>query len=163
MKQVLVISDIHGDRFNYLNELVPFFKMVDVILFTGDGYNTLVRFMSFNKIDDTKLFAVRGNCDFCNLDETKILSIEKIKIMLTHGHNEHVNLTLDALKDKAQLNDIDLVIYGHTHIYHYDKSDKLHVLNSGSVDCQRDSFVPSCAFLTIKDTQIKCVKLQKQL
>ena len=56
-----------------------------------------------------------------------------IKILLTHGHYEHVKFGLERLKLKAKLNEADICIFGHTHERYMMVDQGILFINPGSL------------------------------
>ena len=61
------------------------------------------------------IMAVKGNCDFDNVEDELIFDIEDKVIFLCHGDKYNVKYGLDEIEAKAKSIDADIVIFGHTH------------------------------------------------
>ncbi len=62
-----------------------------------------------------RVMAVKGNCDFDNVEDELIFMIEDKVIFLCHGDKYNVKYGLDEIEAKAKSIDADIVIFGHTH------------------------------------------------
>ena len=71
--------------------------------------------------------------------------------MLTHGHNYNVNYGLMNLSYKAEEENAQIVLYGHTHRYNVDYINNIFFLNPGSVSRPRDKDA-SAAILNISES-----------
>ena len=143
--KVLIVSDIHGG-YNNLLKVINDNKDFDLLLILGDilsGYSDF----NFELIDllnsyNTKIIAVRGNCDrdvekldFSMDNEYIMTSIDNKIFFLTHGHlyDRHSNLNIDY----------DVYIQGHTHVPVMLEENNILYLNPGSVTLPRGGSIKS--------------------
>lgn len=149
---ILVFSDSHGNLRNLQKALDNQIKKPDAILFLGDGLSSF-QYFDFQNIP---FYSVSGNCDgdfYGTLfsDEERIIELGKKKIMMTHGHRYDVKHTLTRLVYTAASRDVDIVLYGHTHIAHecvltpdnceMPKLQKpLYIMNPGAIGSGGSSF-----------------------
>lgn len=123
----LILSDIHGD-YNKYQQVIKKHPDIKNIIISGDIVLKQKQYLHDN------VFAVRGNCD-CDFSlplELK-LSINKIDVLVTHGHQFGVKNNLDALHRYAKHLNVGMVIYGHTHIKHLALIDNIYYINPGSL------------------------------
>jgi hypothetical protein len=139
--KLLIVSDIHGSLY-YTKKLVDIYNNVkpDKILILGDilyhgprnnfpdDYSPKDVILLLNSLKDN-IVAVRGNCDaevdqmvldFDISKDYKMLEIDGYRFILSHGH---INDRLPIL------NDNDILLNGHTHIYKLEKN----YINPGSI------------------------------
>lgn len=133
--KILVISDSHGD----IDSFLDYYKKIDgveLILFLGD-YTRDAR--EIERVTGKKLLAVKGNNDiFDNFyKEELIFSINDVKILMTHGHRYAVNYSIDKLYYRAKEEEVDIVMFGHTHVPFAEKVDDILFLNPGSISRPR--------------------------
>ncbi|MFI3207234.1 MAG: YfcE family phosphodiesterase [Clostridia bacterium] len=146
--RILVFSDSHG-TFNKMKKAIEEQTESKDIIFCGDGEREIDRAKEL--FPDKNFYCVRGNNDYVlNFPYTSIIELENKKIMFTHGHGYGVKSSLDDLIFSAKSNNVDIVIFGHTHIAHRDYIDGLHILNPGSCGY----FYSSFATIDIINTQI---------
>lgn len=111
MTNLIIMSDSHNrvrlDK-NFLNILSD----SDYIIHLGDGNNEKA---ILKGLYGDKLVSVNGNCDFKNADY-KIIQIEKVKLLLCHGHCFSVKSGLTHLTKECIAQGVDCGLYGHTHI-----------------------------------------------
>ena len=163
---LLVLSDSHGhpDRIaEAIRRVHP-----DGILFAGDG----LRDLTYCDVP-CPLWAVRGNCDWVTsplivdgdrleAEDEVLVTLEGIRILLTHGHRYGVKGGLGAAVAHAERQRADVLIYGHTHVpveYHLlpDRpeglvpvSKPLTIFNPGSLGDRGASF----GTLTVRGGQV---------
>ena len=152
--KIIVLSDTHMPRMakslppRILKELVS----ADLILHTGD-FNTIDVLHELEQFASVK--AVYGNADqqevIKALPEKQIIQAGSFRIGLVHGHGK--GKTTEKRAIEAFSNDqIDLLIYGHSHIPSFKKIDGLQILNPGSPTDKRRQKQFSFVVLTVEDT-----------
>lgn len=128
--KVLVISDSHLR----LEKIVAMFEIEnpDAVVCAGD-HSRDAQELSFIK-DSVPYYIVRGNCDFFDYDFKDIEEFElnNHKFYLTHGHLQGVKGSYSKLKSEAERNGADIVVFGHTHIAHYEEEKGIHYFNPGA-------------------------------
>ena len=83
---------------------------------------------------------VKGNNDFfSDCPSEQIFNIGDKKVLITHGHCYYVYRGTDELKRAARQNGVDIVMFGHTHIPHFEDEDGIVILNPGSVTYPRQA------------------------
>jgi len=127
--QLLVFSDSH----NHIAPMAAKVRSVkpDLILHLGD-YASDARSLA-DTFPHIPLRAVRGNCDFGSraplLEE--VLIADK-RIVMAHGHRYEVKSDYGPLYHMGREAGADILLFGHTHIPHYEQVGAMHVLNPGS-------------------------------
>jgi putative phosphoesterase len=143
-----VISDTHGDH-RALEKAVSRTGVVDLWLHAGD-LSQDGRILG--ELCGLPVVSVAGNCDGrteAKLDE--FIEVAGSRLWLTHGHHYEVRHGNTHLKFWARRYEIQVVIYGHTHLpdIHWDQD--LLLFNPGSASQPRGGFSASCGLLTISD------------
>ena len=147
----LIISDIHGSKYYvekvlevYQNENCDKMIILGDVLYHGprndlpEGYNPkeVVRLLNQYKDD---IICIKGNCD-AEVDEMVLdfelhreyfLNTEHFKIYLNHGHGVEIHKLDPSL-------DINLILYGHTHIHKLEEINGFYFANPGSCSRPRD-------------------------
>ena len=123
-----VISDTHG----YLPPLVfQQFAGVEKILHAGDVVTEEI-LIELETI--APVFAARGNTDFyplaMKLPAVKLLTLNTVNFAIIHNLGNKSNF-LARIKSEHPSFNPDVVIYGHTHIKHYEKAYGVHFVNPG--------------------------------
>lgn len=112
--RLLVLSDSHG-REVMLERAARFAQREGIgrVVHLGDITGDAERLKG---ILSCELISVRGNCDFFSaVPEEQVVTLEGIRIFLTHGHRYGVKTTLDALSYRAEELMCTLALFGHTH------------------------------------------------
>ena len=108
-----VVADTHSRLVP--KQLLDDFKTVDLIVHAGDFCST-ADLKIFKKIK--KVRAVFGNMDGLELrqilPERDVFEVEGITIGLCHGHGSPEKV-LEAVKAEFGKDDVDVVIFGHSH------------------------------------------------
>jgi putative phosphoesterase len=147
--KVGVISDTH------IPAIVPslppvvfeIFKGVDLILHAGD-------IVELSVLDELRAIApveaVAGNMDdsevHIKLPYKKIIPIGRYSVGLIHGKYK-----IDIQKEMImkEFNDVDLIVYGHSHTPFWGKVDGIYFLNPGSPTDKRHAPYNSVAVLDV--------------
>lgn len=132
--KVLIISDTHGRNHHVLKTLERV-SPIDLFIHLGDydGGEDYIKSISPCPIE-----MISGNNDFFNgLPKEEIIQIGKYVVMLTHGHRYGVNYSINNLKETAEKNHANIVMFGHTHIPLIDLSSNVWAINPGSLALPR--------------------------
>ena len=131
--RILIVSDSHG-RNDYVKQAVEQTKKggaIDALIHLGDVEDDVEELRSFV---DCPSYIVTGNNDYgLGLPDHLNLELCGKKIFLTHGHRYGVNYDLKRLGLFGTMNQMDIVMYGHTHYPHLDRGDDIILLNPGSL------------------------------
>ena len=109
-----VISDTHLEKFpEYLGErITPHFEDVDMVLHAGDVVEPAV--LEFFSDKEVKLVA--GNMDSWAIKESTpvklVIPIEGFNLGLIHGWGSPMGIEDRIIRE---FNNIDILVYGHTH------------------------------------------------
>jgi uncharacterized protein len=140
-----VVSDTH--RMNkFIDKVIPYLKECDLIIHAGDNF---IDSKYIHKMTDVGIMAVRGNCDFENVEDELEFEIENKKIFVCHGDKYGVKYGLFQLQRKANDIEADIVIFGHTHTPLIKEKGNILYINPGSVSLPRDVDYRSFAILDI--------------
>lgn len=127
--KILLISDTHmfNDVFDEINK-----KHNDCDLYIHCGDSSL----PLNSPYLRKYYVVKGNHDDANYPLIINLEINKIKIMITHGHK----LNVYSGYDEILKHDFDFCFHGHTHVPNITKFNNKVIINPGSSMINRGNF-----------------------
>lgn len=148
------MSDTHGDA-AAVRRAVHTCGPVDFWLHAGDYSQDayLVR-----ELTGLNVIAAAGNCDGqtdAKIDE--FIDAGNNKIWLTHGHRYQAKTRVDDLAWWATKYEVDVVIYGHTHVPHITKQDGIIIFNPGSAARPRGGSRHSIGLIEIATTgAIEC-------
>ena len=137
LTKIGVLSDSHLPDMgplplNLLSEL----ESVDVIFHLGDFCN-LQTYKDLQKI--APVIAVYGNMDSpelrTHLPEKKTIEIQGFNLGLVHGWGPPNNLEKRVF---GSFQDVDMILFGHSHIPLFQKVDEIFLFNPGSTSMNRD-------------------------
>lgn len=151
--KLFFMSDIHGSLKYaklgidvFIKENADYMVILGDVLYHGprnplpEEYNPKEVANLINKYKN-KIIGVRGNCDAdvdqmlleypCMMDYNVILADNK-RVFITHGHiyNE---------KNRLNMAEGDVLIYGHTHIPVAKKENDIYVINPGSISYPKEN------------------------
>lgn len=156
--KLLICSDIHGDLTS-AEKIVTAFKNegAEKLIILGDilyhgprndlpkGYNPKGVIPLLNSVSDS-IISVRGNCDaevddmvldFSVLADYAYLSVDSLRIFITHGHRYNTD-------NPPSLSKGDVLLHGHTHVPAFvEFGDENLYINPGSVSIPKESSKPS--------------------
>jgi uncharacterized protein len=159
MKKVLILSDTHMPKKGSAlpDPVLSILKDgVDYIIHAGDWteravYDELVRW--------APVHGVKGNIETDNwaieLPEKKIVEIEKIKVAIVHGHLGKGKSTPDRAFRACFEDEVDLIVFGHSHIPHKEKRNGVLLFNPGSPTDKRRETQFSYGILTIDSNRFE--------
>ncbi len=136
--KILVMSDSHNVILNSQIEDIKKEGTFDLLIHCGDKYTDAEKFAE--KLHIERVLKVPGNCDYTiqGMEPTIIQEIEGKKFIITHGHLYNVKMNLTRLKDFAEKNKADIVLYGHTHKAQNQIIDNIIFFNPGSTIFPKD-------------------------
>ena len=127
MKTIAVMSDSHG-RMPMNERLLQVLDECAYIFHLGDGLSDIDFLVRSYR---GKVEYVYGNCDGGTGD--KVVEIEGVKLLLTHGHAHGVKRDLHALSEAAIGLGCDYALYGHTHTPLIETRQGVTLINPGSI------------------------------
>ena len=99
---------------------------------------------------------VKGNCDSYDCysysidgDNELKFSVNNKNFFVCHGHYHNVKIGINSLYRFAKDNNIDFVVFGHTHIPIYETIDNITFINPGSLAYPRGGSNKAFGILTI--------------
>lgn len=111
--KILLFSDSHGFIKNMI-KVIEDNSDANMIIHLGDYVRDVIRTQELYPLIDFSY--VRGNNDFIsNVPRERIINIQGKKIFITHGHDYGVKNGYERIIQRAQLLNVDLVFFGHTH------------------------------------------------
>ena len=151
-----VISDTH--RMNrFIDKVIPYLKECDLIIHAGDNF---VDSKYIHKMTNVGMMAVRGHCDFENVEEELEFEVENKNIFVCHGDRYGVKYGLEQLQEKAKEVDADIVIFGHTHTPLIKEKDNIIYINPGSVSLPRGVDYRSFVIIDISDDNMSVKEIR---
>lgn len=125
-----VISDSHGftGRLNTILMAMEAGGPVNALIHLGDGYYDLQDL----GVPLPPVYQVAGNCDLFRSDTRDIITLSAARLLLTHGHFQHVKEGTDALFSLAMAEGVHAALYGHTHVQACQWKGGVLLLNPGA-------------------------------
>ena len=137
MSKILIFSDTHGN----VNDAIHIIRSsadLDMFFHLGDHIDDAHMIHKRTKLPYE---AVAGNMDMPMSDpRIKIVDIESVKVLLTHGDKFKVNSGILMLEKEAEARNADIVCFGHTHRAFEEWKGKRLFLNPGSLLGDRKTF-----------------------
>lgn len=149
--KVGILSDTHMMK-KFIDMTIPYLKDCDLIIHAGDNFSDSKYVHSMTNVG---VMAVKGNCDFDNVEEELVFEVEGKTIFLCHGDSYGVKYGLEEIEKKAKEYEADIVIFGHTHIPLQIEKDSILYINPGSVSLPRQVTYRSFVIMDIQDSNIK--------
>lgn len=151
--KIFVISDTHGKTAKVM-EVWQKLHDVDLVIHLGDYIQDAKQ---LERQMETEVIAVKGNMDGSySSDDYKIVETEYGKLLLTHGHMDHVKSSPLNLIYKAEELGCKAALFGHTHKPAYEEVNGIYVINPGSLPQPRDGSDGSYAIITTSLDEFHC-------
>jgi len=130
--RVIVVSDSHGatGRLSTILTVAEQAGPIDAIIHLGDGYYDLRDL----EVALPPVYQVAGNCDLFRSDTLDFVTLSNAKLLLTHGHYQHVREGTDDLLSLALEEKCAAALYGHTHYQKMEWRSGILILNPGAVN-----------------------------
>ncbi len=129
--KIVVFADSHG-KAAAVEKLYNLHSDADRYFFLGDGVLDVLK----SSIPKNKLVVVSGNWDFPPPPNVPLLDyceVGGVYFSLCHGHKFDVKNNLHALSEHAKENNVDIALYGHTHIQKESVDNGVRLINPGSI------------------------------
>jgi len=150
--RILVLSDTHGNMVETYLEKINSDGNFDMFIHCGDCCKDVPIISKTINVD--KYINVNGNCDRgIEANDIEQVTIGNKKFLITHGHNFGVKRDLEELKRYAENQDIDVVLFGHTHKSYSKYENGILYFNPGSA-CLPTFGNYSYGILTIEDGKV---------
>lgn len=126
-----VLSDSHGfiGRLSTVLTVMEQQGPLDALIHLGDGYWDLKDL----GVPLPPVYQVAGNCDLGQRGTLDYVTLSGAKILLTHGHFQHVKEGTDDLFSLALEENCRAALYGHTHVQKMEWRQGILILNPGAV------------------------------
>lgn len=163
MIKILVVSDSHGDV-TLLKKIIEQNQTCDIVIHLGDKYTDGEYAMT--EFAQKAFLRVAGNCDFVfgssDVKSEGVFTVEQRRIFFTHGHKYNVKYSEQPLIMQAKMNNADIALFGHTHVFTAFEKDGVVVINLGSISVPRDGSGGTYCVLEIEGKNVKYIKKEVQ-
>ncbi len=132
--KIVVISDTHLDTL-WLDHIKKACADADCVFHLGDVVSDAKK---LQEAISCPVHMVRGNCDLIHsVDESVSVSVDGVKIFATHGNRYRVEDDLMILSFEARSREVNICLYGHTHIPDITNLYGIWFINPGSLSRPR--------------------------
>lgn len=142
----MAVSDNHG-WMEPISRLPSMFPEANYFLHCGDSREPARRYGPYAQ--------VRGNNDFYDVPEYRVLSIGSHRIFLTHGTRLVYIGSCVYLAKKALEHGCDIALFGHTHVFCDQTAEGVRCLNPGSIWHNRDGSDPSYMLIELEEDAVR--------
>lgn len=130
--RIVVFSDSHNEFFAIKRIMDLNQSRGDLFLHLGDGNREFEDIRTL--YPQCAFLGVAGNCDLlCTETGERVLEEGGIRILMTHGHAYGVKSGLASLIREAKKQQVQLVLYGHTHRPEVTEEDGILLFNPGTL------------------------------
>ncbi|MEG1310727.1 MAG: metallophosphoesterase [Romboutsia sp.] len=154
--KVGILSDTHGVK-KFIDKTIQYLKKCDLIVHAGDNFSDT---KYIYKETNVPIMAVKGNCDFDNVEDELVFDIEDKTVFLSHGDRYAVKQGINLLESKAKSINADIVVFGHTHVPLCIEKDDILYINPGSVSIPREVNYKSFSIINIENGNINIEKIK---
>lgn len=126
--KILVFSDSHGAMGKMVEAMEH--ERPHHVFFLGDHYRDGIELSEL--YPDIPMDIVRGNCDWSKGPDLRVVELEGVRFLLTHGHLQYVKSGLDELLQEAKNRQVQVACFGHTHLAKVVYRDGIYLMNPGS-------------------------------
>lgn len=151
-----VISDTHMMIKN-MEKTIPYLEECDLIIHAGDNF-TDSRYL--HHMTNVGIIAVKGNCDFDDVEEELVFEVANKTIFLCHGDKFGVKYGTKGLEEKAAEVNADIVIFGHTHTPLREEKNGILYINPGSISLPRGVAYKSFIIMYIENDNINIEEIR---
>ena len=146
--KVLVLSDVHGDvqTFNAICD----YEAADYVISLGDSELAPTELSCVDSL-------IHGNAYLDVGRPLEVSTLNGLKIVMTHGHHEHVQKSDDRLIQLLLTHQAHLVMHGHTHVPRFIAHPNGYILNPGAIYGPRGGHPASYALLDISKNRFTVV------
>ena len=126
--KILVFSDSHGAMGKMVEAMEH--ERPHHVFFLGDHYRDGIELSEL--YPGIPMDIVRGNCDWGKGPDLRVVELEGVRFLLTHGHLQYVKSGLDELLQEAKNRQVQVACFGHTHLAKVVYRDGIYLMNPGS-------------------------------
>lgn len=151
-----ILSDTHGDKLQ-MDKAISYLKKCDLIIHAGDNFSDSKYIYNETKIN---IIAVKGNCDFEQVEDELLFEVENKNIFLCHGDRYNVSYGIEDISKKAKYIGADIAIFGHTHTPLNINKDGILYINPGSISLPRKVSYKSFVIMHINNTDVSIEEIR---
>lgn len=148
-----IVSDTHGS-YERLEQAAAEMGPIDLLLHAGDGARDAERWCIAHSVE---AYYVKGNCDFGPYTEEVAFPVAGRRVLLTHGHLYGVKNDLQRLAYRGRELQVDVAVFGHTHLATHTDAMGVKLVNPGSLSGGRSRSGATYALLHLSPD---CVEVE---
>ena len=143
---ILIFSDTHGqvDRAKEMADRLSAGIRFDLLIHCGDVVQDAE---ALGILTGIPVVSAPGNCDGAYGRDFRIVETPAGRLLVTHGHAEHIDRGTAGLLYLTEEQDCRAVCFGHTHVGVVTEEDGITLINPGSLNRPRGGSKPTCAVL----------------
>lgn len=147
--RILVCSDTHG-HVKAISDAILELQDIDRIFHLGDYTADVPQIEAYT---GRSILSIRGNNDYYDWRAPLevILEIESFRLLLVHGHEQHVYRGPKFLAHYAKEKGCDIALYGHSHAFDVDTVEGVLCINPGALSWPRGDGNKSYVILTLEE------------
>lgn len=131
--KILILSDSHASL-SFMRRCIEVTRP-HAVIHLGDFYADATAMQE--EFFHIPFYQVPGNCDlyrgYIPDAETRLIELDGVRLLITHGHRHAVKQTLHRLLADARASRVQAALFGHTHIgLCQQEADGLWVVNPGA-------------------------------
>jgi len=149
MARIVLCSDNHGDMVS-INKILSNNPQADYYFHCGDCCVDPKRIEPF--------ITVCGNNDWqYKIEKERIIEVEGHRILIIHGNG--YTYSFDTFAKYVNSKGCDICLFGHTHVFFFDKVNNVTFINPGSTYYNRNFDEPCYAIVEINNEKINVKKM----
>lgn len=130
--RIVVTSDVHRRQKSLLDIIERHLENADLFINLGDSEEDVDAALLL--YPNLKIKRVAGNCDWSSaLPICKTINAGGKKILFCHGHTVYVKHGYEMLEERAKSENVDICLFGHTHVPYLERKDGICYMNPGAV------------------------------
>ncbi len=130
--RIVVTSDTHRNSRDFFRIIDRHESNADLIINLGDSESE-IQLLEITK-PNLNIKCVAGNCDFSSTAPLEqFITFDGKKIFFTHGHMYYVKHGYQKLQERAELEGVDICLFGHTHTPYIETINGILYMNPGAV------------------------------
>jgi hypothetical protein len=161
--KLVVMSDSHGN-IDFVQKVIKIAEdeKADYIIHLGDDSSDMIHFKDFNI---QNVIVVPGVYEreyedktITNLQNRILKKFGDVRVLITHTRSSHANDLPQDIKPEELIEkrEVDIVLFGHTHLYYADVEDSILFVNPGHLKVEdKKGMPPTYAVLEIIDRTVK--------
>lgn len=130
--RIVVTSDTHRNSRDFFDIIDRHEKNADLFINLGDSEREIETLKLTRP--EINIKCVCGNCDFySDYPIEQVIKFDGKKVFFTHGHKYHVKHGYDEIIRRAEVEEAEICLFGHTHEPYTERINNILYMNPGAV------------------------------